>query len=74
MTLSTKYHGSILVVTAAKNSIAGAVVIQFKDYMQAKIGETAGYVVLDLTRVTFVDSIGISTIVASMKELGVEKK
>ena len=42
--------------------------------MQAKIKATVYYVVLDLTRVNFVDSIGISTIVASMKELGVEKK
>ena len=74
MTLSTKYYGSTLVVTADMNRIDAAIAIQFKDDMRAKIDETSHHVVLDLTRVSFIDSSGLGAIVASMKQLGVDKK
>jgi anti-sigma B factor antagonist len=74
MTLSTKYYGSMLLVTADMNRIDAAIAIQFKDDMRAKIDETAHHVVLDLTRVSFIDSSGLGAIVASMKQLGVDKK
>ena len=64
MTLSTKYYGSMLVVTADMNRIDAAIAIQFKDDMRAKIDETAHHVVLDLTRVSFIDSSGLGAILA----------
>ena len=42
--------------------------------MRAKIDGTAHHVVLDLTRVSFVDSSDLGAIVASMKKLDVDKK
>ena len=64
MTLSTKYYGSTLVVTADMNRIDAAIAIQFRDDMPAKIDETAHHVVLDLTRVSFIDSSGLGAILA----------
>ena len=74
MTLSTNYHGSIFLVTADMNRIDAAITIQFKDDMRVKIDETAHQFVLDLTRVSFIASSGLGAIVASMKQLGVDKK
>ena len=74
MVLSSKYRGTILVITAHMARIDAAIEIQFKDEIRAKIDDNAQHVILDLSEVTFIDSSGLGAIVASMKQLKVNRK
>ena len=66
MVLSSKYRGTILVITAHMARIDAAIAIQFKDEIRAKIDDNAQHVILDLSEVNFIDSSGLGAIVASM--------
>ena len=57
------------VVRVNEDRIDAAVAIQFKDRMREIAGATGGRVILDLSRVGFVDSSGLGAIVAVMKFL-----
>lgn len=70
MELSAQDHGELRIVTVMDSRIDAAVAIQFKDQMREIIEDAPERVVLDLSRVTFVDSSGLGAIVASMKLAG----
>ncbi len=57
------------VVRVNEDRIDASVAIQFKDRMREIAGASAGRVILDLSRVGFVDSSGLGAIVAVMKFL-----
>ena len=57
------------VVRVNEDRIDAAVAIQFKDRMREIAGGAGGRVILDLSRVGFVDSSGLGAIVAVMKFL-----
>ncbi|MGB3178243.1 MAG: STAS domain-containing protein [Albidovulum sp.] len=69
MNLSSDTADDALVVRVNEDRIDAAVAIQFKDRMSDLIGADAGRVILDLSKVTFVDSSGLGAIVAVMKLL-----
>ena len=69
MNLSSDTADDALVVRVNEDRIDAAVAIQFKDRMRDLIGADAGRVILDLSKVTFVDSSGLGAIVAVMKLL-----
>ncbi len=69
MNLSTESSDGALIVRVNEERIDAAVAIQFKDRMRELTGGGAGPVILDLSRVTFVDSSGLGAIVAVMKFL-----
>ena len=74
MELVADCQGDLLIVTAMENRIDAAGAIQFKDRMRDLIKVPARRVLLDLSRVGFLDSSGLGAVVAVMKLLGPERK
>lgn len=74
MDLSAETHGDLLVVRAMEDRIDAAVAIQFKDRMREIVATPSPRVVLDLSRVAFLDSSGLGAVVAVMKLLGPGRK
>ncbi|MEP2530260.1 STAS domain-containing protein [Shimia sp.] len=70
MDLSSTVEGDTLVVTVNESRIDASVAIQFKDRMREETETASGRVVLNLSRVDFIDSSGLGAIVAAMKQLG----
>ena len=64
--------GDILVVVVEDRRIDAAVAVRFKDRMQELTDETCQRVILDLSKVEFLDSSGLGAVVGSMKQLNQE--
>ena len=74
MQLTDRIEAGFLVIGVEEARIDAASALAFKDRVRARVGEadqvgSAGDVLLDLSRVTFVDSSGLGAIVATMKAL-----
>ncbi len=74
MDLSAELHGDVLVIDIFDERIDAASVIQFKDRMRELTLTASQRVVLDLSRVVFVDSSGLGAIVAVLKALAPQRK
>lgn len=74
MKLSSTMQGDAQIVVAQETRIDAAVAIQFKDRMKAETENGDGRVILDLSRVEFIDSSGLGAIVAAMKQLAGRRK
>ena len=74
MNLSTTNTTEARIVTVEDSRIDAAVAITFKDQMRDVTREGPDRVILDLTRVDFIDSSGLGAVVAAMKQLGPERK
>lgn len=74
MQLAAEWKGGALVVTASEDRIDAAGAIRFKEAMRSLVGGDARRVVLDLSRVTFIDSSGLGAIVAVMKLMGPDRR
>ena len=74
MELVAEQRGEILVVRAMQDRIDAAGAIQFKDKMRELTQANNPRVVLDMSRVAFLDSSGLGAVVAVMKALGPERK
>lgn len=70
MQVSGEVQGDTLVVRVDEARIDAAVAIQFKDRMRELVRQPVPVVLLDLSRVTFLDSSGLGAVVAVMKLLG----
>ncbi|MBR9650214.1 STAS domain-containing protein [Thalassovita aquimarina] len=70
MQIISNNFGDTQVVSVEENRIDAAVVIAFKDRMRALTDGDTTHVILDLSRVNFIDSSGLGAIVAAMKQLG----
>ncbi len=74
MQLSADECGGLLVVRAEEDRIDAAVAIQFKERMREVLQTPATRVVLDLSRVGFLDSSGLGAVVAVHKLLAPDRK
>ena len=74
MDLQTTTRDDMLIVSAMEDRIDAAGAIQFKDRMRLLVQHPARRVVLDLSRVKFLDSSGLGAVVAVMKLLGPDRK
>jgi len=74
MDLQTTARDDMLIVTAMEDRIDAASAIQFKDRMRTLVQHPAPRIVLDLSRVKFLDSSGLGAVVAVMKLLAPERK
>ncbi len=73
MELVAEEQGDLLIVRAMDNRIDAAVAIQFKDKMRELLENGAVRVLLDLSRVGFLDSSGLGAVVAVRKLLGPDR-
>ncbi len=74
MNLETKTMENALVVAVLEPRIDAAVAIQFKDKVREATAAPSERVVMDLSRVDFLDSSGLGAVVAAMKLLGNDRK
>jgi len=70
MSLTSKDIDTARIVTVNANRIDAAMAIQFKDDMRSETETGPGRIILDLSTVDFIDSSGLGSIVAAMKQLG----
>lgn len=73
MDLVTEPGTDVLVVRVNADRIDAAVAISFKEDMRKILSSPAPRVVLDMSRVTFLDSSGLGAVVAVMKMLGADR-
>ncbi len=74
MNFSASLQDGILVIQALDDRIDAAGAIQFKDRMRELTQTASDRVVLDLSRVAFVDSSGLGAVVAVLKALAPYRK
>lgn len=74
MNISSRSEDSLQIVSVAEARIDAAVAIEFKDAMRSETEDGADIVVLDLSQVEFIDSSGLGAIVATMKQLGRDRR
>lgn len=70
MDIACEQDGGILIARVLAARIDAAVAIRFKDLMREVLQTPAPRVVLDLSRVDFLDSSGLGAVVAVMKLAG----
>ena len=73
MEITARKRGPALIVSVNDARIDAAVAIEFKEAIRAEAGESDGPVILDLSKVTFLDSSGLGAVVAVMKLLGKDR-
>lgn len=74
MQLCTKTEEQLRIVSVQEDRIDAAVALEFKDAMRVQTEDGPATVVLDLSKVQFIDSSGLGAIVAAMKNMGAERK
>lgn len=74
MELHVETRGDVLVVRPEDERLDAVAAIPFKEQMRGLTAGHRGPVVLDLSRVVFLDSSGLGAIVAVMKSLGVPRR
>lgn len=70
MQIETEDHGDVRLATVAEPRIDAAIAIQFKEALRTAAGDVSPRVVLDLSKVRFLDSSGLGALVAAMKLIG----
>jgi len=74
MNIAADLQGDLLVIHVLDDRIDAASAIQFKDRMREVTQTASARVVLDLSRVAFIDSSGLGAVVAVLKALGPARK
>jgi anti-sigma B factor antagonist len=74
MELMAEQRGDILIISTLHDRIDAAGAIQFKDRMRELTQIVTKRVVLDMSRVNFLDSSGLGAVVAAMKALAPDRK
>ncbi|MFK7763519.1 MAG: STAS domain-containing protein [Roseobacter sp.] len=74
MELACKTEEHLRIVSVQGSRIDAAVAIEFKDAMRVQTDGGPELVVLDLSKVEFIDSSGLGAIVAAMKHMGAERR
>lgn len=67
MEIVTKQAGEALVVSLEGSRLDAAQSVRFKEAMRALVENHAGRIVLDMSRVEFMDSSGLGALVAVLK-------
>jgi anti-sigma B factor antagonist len=73
MELSVEQMGEALTIAILERRLDAAVAIQFKEAVRSAVEAPGCPVILDMSRVDFLDSSGLGAIVAVMKLLGPER-
>lgn len=74
MDIAASRAGQALVLAVRDSRIDASVAIEFKESVRTEAEAPGDPVILDLSRVTFLDSSGLGAVVAVMKLLAPERK
>ena len=74
MKIHCRDEGNTRLLHVAEDRIDSAVAIAFKDRMRALTEGAPKTVILDLSEVAFIDSSGLGSIVAALKQIGSDRK
>lgn len=74
MELKSEERDGALLVSVLDERVDAAVAIQFKDTMREITATPHQRVVMDMSRIDFLDSSGLGAVVAAMKQLGPNRK
>ena len=74
MKISTQQLGGALVITLEEQRLDAAVALSFKEAVREALEEPGAPVIMDMSRVDFLDSSGLGAVVAVMKLLGKERR
>ena len=74
MELLAENFDDVLVIRADQDRIDAACAIRFKDLMRDLTQTSAARIILDMSKVTFIDSSGLGAIVAAMKAVGPDRQ
>ena len=74
MDIATSRAGQALVIAVRDSRIDAAVAIEFKEAVRTEAEAPGNPVILDLSRVSFLDSSGLGAVVAVMKLLGPDRR
>lgn len=74
MELNGEARADAFLVHVAAERIDAAAAIDFKDSFREAIGDIEGRIVLDMSKVNFLDSSGLGAVVAAMKLMGPNRK
>ncbi len=74
MELASTTEERMRIVAVQEARIDAAVALEFKDAMRSQTDGGPQVVVLDLSKVEFIDSSGLGAIVAAMKNMGKDRK
>lgn len=74
MELSFEDLGNLRVIKVQEDRIDAAAAIQFKDRMRELTEGAPAWVLLDLSRVGFLDSSGLGAVVAAFKQVGPDRR
>ncbi|SIO17012.1 STAS domain-containing protein [Vannielia litorea] len=69
MNVEAVNKGAILLVTVHESRIDAAVAVSFKEAMRTLTAGHPGRIVLDMSRVGFLDSSGLGAVVGAMKQV-----
>lgn len=73
MQLTPKDIADTRIITIGEDRIDAAIAISFKDHMRSLTDNAPDRIILDMTRVNFIDSSGLGAIVAAMKQASPER-
>lgn len=73
MEITARTEEALHILSVIEKRIDAAVAIDFKTSVRKQADGRSGTMVLDLSRVEFVDSSGLGAIVATMKHLGQDR-
>jgi anti-sigma B factor antagonist len=73
MQLECVTYSEVMVIRVDETRIDAAGAIEFKEQMREYLGVADRRVMLDLSRVTFIDSSGLGAVVAVRKSLGPDR-
>ncbi|MBA96102.1 STAS domain-containing protein [Sulfitobacter sp.] len=73
MELLARTEGPLQLVSVVDDRIDAAVALVFKDHVRRLTSGGTGSVILDLQKVTFIDSSGLGAIIAIMKNLAPDR-
>lgn len=74
MELKVQDQDGMRLITVGESRIDATVAIAFKDMMRELTDDGPARVVLDMSKVMFLDSSGLGAIVAAMKQVGASRK
>jgi len=70
MQIEQQEFSDSMLITVGEPRIDAAIAIQFKDTVRDMAGDDHARVVLEMSKVEFLDSSGLGALVAAMKQLG----